>query len=120
MTMNEDIAKYGVFGLTHTGELVRVPVFSTDDYNHYTHHLHHFIKQQDYKKNKAWYDERGIKQKLILLPIYLHEFVHYQGINPGSTAIYQSPSHQLEKYLKNHHSSCKRLMYNSKRWLRME
>ena len=45
MTMNEDIAKYGVFGLTHTGELVRVPVFSTDDYNHYTHHLHHYIKQ---------------------------------------------------------------------------
>lgn len=83
MSMNEDIAKYGVFGLTHTGELVRVPIFSTDDYNHYTHHLHHYIKQQDYKRNREWFEQRGIKQKLILLPIYLHQIIHYQGIkNP--------------------------------------
>lgn len=76
MTMNEDIAKYGVWGLTHTGELVRVPVFSTDDYNHYTHHLHHFIKQQDYKRNREWFEQRGIKQKLIILPIWLHLVIH--------------------------------------------
>lgn len=80
MGMNEDIALYGVYGLTHRGELVRVPIFSTDDYNHYTHQLHHYIKQQDYKKNREWFEERGIKQKLILLPIYLHEQVHYQAV----------------------------------------
>ena len=83
MGMNEDIAKYGVYGLTHRGELVRVPIYSTDDYNHYSHQLHHFIKQQDYKRNREWFDERGIKQKLILLPVQMHEEVHYQGIkNP--------------------------------------
>ena len=80
MSMNEDIAKYGVFGLTHTGELVRVPVFSTDDYNHYTHHLHHYIKQQDYKRNKEWFDKNAIRQKLIILPIHIHEIIHNQGI----------------------------------------
>ena len=76
MSMNEDIALYGVYGLTHTGQLVRVPIKSTDDYNHYTHHLHHFIKQQDYKRNREWFEQRGIKQKLILLPIWLHLMVH--------------------------------------------
>lgn len=80
MTMNSDIAQYGVYGLTHRGELVRVPIYSTDDYNHLTHHLHHFIKQQDYKRNKAWFDERGIKQKLILLPVHVHEQCHYSAI----------------------------------------
>lgn len=80
MGMNEDIALYGVYGLTHRGELVRVPIFSTDDYNHYTHHLHHYIKQQDFKKNKTWFNERGIKQKLILLPVWVHEQVHYSAV----------------------------------------
>lgn len=80
MTMNEDIALYGVYGLTMYGELVKVPIYSTDDYNHYTHHLHHFIKQQDYKQNREWFEQRGIKQKLILLPIQLHENVHYRAI----------------------------------------
>lgn len=80
MTMNEDIAKYGVFGLTHTGELVRVPIYSTENYNHLTHHIHHYIRQGAYAGNKVWYDRHNIRQKLILLPIYLHEQVHNRAI----------------------------------------
>lgn len=74
--MNDDIKEFGVVGLTHRGELVSIPVFSTDGYNHKTHHLHHFIKQQDWKRDKEWFIERGIKQKLILLPQWLHLIVH--------------------------------------------
>lgn len=80
MGMDEDIKEFGVYGLTHTGELVPVPVYSTINYKHLTHQLHHYIKQQDYKRNKSWYDERGIKQKLILLPIHVHEQVHNKAI----------------------------------------
>lgn len=52
--------------------------------------------------------------------IHLSRRTRQNSVIRYSTAIYQSSSHQLEKYLKNHHSSCKRLMYNSKLWLWME
>ena len=74
--MNDDIDEFGVVGLTHKGELVRVPVFSTNDYDHNKYELHHFIKQQDYRRNKGWFDEHNVKQKLILLPKWLHLIVH--------------------------------------------
>lgn len=81
-TMNEDIKKYPIFILKN-GELVRTyKIKSTNDYNHYTHNLHHYIpKQQNYEKNKGWYEERGIGQKLILLPIPTHEQVHNQAVH---------------------------------------
>lgn len=80
MSMNDDIDNFGVYGLTHNGQLVRVPVFSTNDYNHSTHQLHHYIKQQEYKRNKQWFENMGIKQKLILVPIYLHEHIHNTAV----------------------------------------
>lgn len=92
MTMNADIKEFGVWGMTHNGELVPVPVYSTDDYNHNTHQLHHFIKQQDYKRNRKWYKQHGIKQKLILLPVWVHEQVHNQAIKN------LTDSEFLEKY----------------------
>lgn len=76
MTMNDDIKEYGVYGLTHNGELVPLDVHSTADYNHLTHQLHHFIKQQEWKRNREWFTVHDIKQKLILLPIWMHEQVH--------------------------------------------
>lgn len=76
MTMNEDIAKYGVYSLTHNGEIIPSGIKSTADYNHQTHHIHHYIRQGAYAGNKDWYDRRGIKQKLILLPVWLHHIVH--------------------------------------------
>ena len=80
MTMNDDIKDFGVYGLTHNGELVLLDVHSTDDYNHYTHQLHHYIKQQEWNRNREWFNVHDIRQKLILLPVYLHEAVHNQGI----------------------------------------
>lgn len=79
MTMNEDISLFPIYGLSQ-GKLIPLSIENVNQYNHTTHNLHHFIKQQNYRKNKAWFDERGIKQKLILLPIYLHEQVHNQAV----------------------------------------
>ena len=107
MGMNEDIALYGVYGLTHRGELVRVPIFSTDDYNHYTHHLHHYIKQQDFKKNKTWFNERGIKQKLILLPVWVHLIIHD---NPDGARLTDK---QFYERFKTHKWE---LLFNRKKW----
>lgn len=76
MSMNDDIYEFGVYGLTHNGKLVRVPVFSTSDYNHNKYEVHHYIKQQNYRNNKEWFKEHNIKQKLILLPKWLHLIVH--------------------------------------------
>ena len=80
MTMNEDIQKYPVYALSQNG-LVPIEIFSIADYNHQTHQLHHYIRQGAYNGNKEWYDKRGIEQKLILLPCYVHEQVHNTAIN---------------------------------------
>ena len=75
MTMNEDIAMFPIYGLSQ-GKLIPLSIENVNQYNHTTHQLHHYIKQQNYRKNKAWFDERGIKQKLILLPVWVHLAVH--------------------------------------------
>lgn len=79
-SINADLACYPVYSLTHRGELMLSGVTSTDDYNHLTHHIHHYIRQGAYAGNKDWYDNHGIKQKLILLPVWVHEQVHNTAI----------------------------------------
>lgn len=77
MSMNDDLKKYPVYALSITGEIIPMPhIKTTEDYNHLTHHLHHYIRQGAYAGNKWWYDKKGIKQKLILLPVWLHLIVH--------------------------------------------
>ncbi|MBR4122998.1 MAG: hypothetical protein IKY45_03830 [Clostridia bacterium] len=79
MTMNDDIKKYPVYALSQQG-LIPIEIMSINDYNHQTHQLHHYIKQQSYKRDKKWFDDRNIEQKLILLPCYVHEQVHNTAI----------------------------------------
>lgn len=80
-SMNEELAKFPVCALAITGEIIPMPHIKTiNDYNHQTHHIHHFIKKQNYYGNPEWYEQRGIKQKLFLVPIFLHEIIHNQGI----------------------------------------
>ena len=82
MTMQEDIQRYPIYGLSD-GRLIPLSIANVSQYNHFTHNLHHFIKKGEYARNKKWYDERGIKQKLILLPIYLHLAVHSSPASPN-------------------------------------
>ena len=81
MSMNEDIKEFGVYLLTKSGKLVPAPwIKSTDDYNHNVMSLHHYIKKQEWERNKQWYIDRGIEQKLILMPKPIHEQVHFIAI----------------------------------------
>ena len=78
--MNKDIKQYTTF-IFYENELLPAEwITSTASYNHFAWQLHHYIKKGDYKRNQAWYDERGIKQKLILLPVEVHEQVHLQAV----------------------------------------
>lgn len=79
MSMNDDIKRFPVYALSQQG-LVPIEIYSTEDYNHITHQLHHYIRQGAYNGNEQWYKSRGIEQKLILLPCYIHEQVHQQAI----------------------------------------
>lgn len=80
--MNEDINQYPIYVLVYDGKLMAASwIKSTADYNHQTHQLHHYIPKSIYKRDKAWFNERGIAQKLILLPNFLHEQVHNQAIS---------------------------------------
>lgn len=108
-TMNDDIKKYGVLGLTHNGELVPIPVYSTADYDHLTHQIHHYIKQQNYstESQKKWFADRGIEQKLILLPIWVHLIVH------------NSPSGRNlsdKEFEKRFNISRHKLLFNRNKW----
>ena len=57
-------------------DLIADWITSTDSYNHFVYQLHHFIKKQSYERNKKWYKEKGIEQKLILLPTQCHIDLH--------------------------------------------
>ena len=76
MTMNEDLKKYPVVmlykGKFHPAQWIQ----STEDYNHYIYHLHHFVKQQEWKRNKEKLEAQGIEQKLILMPVQCHLDLH--------------------------------------------
>ena len=77
MSMNDDLKKYPLYCISHSGELIPCEWIKTvDDYNHFVMNVHHFIPKGEYKRNKKWYDEHGIKQKLIYLPSWLHYIVH--------------------------------------------
>lgn len=76
MSMNEDIKKYPVYML-YKGKLHPAHwVTDTESYNHYLYQLHHYIKQQSYKRKENWFKERGIEQKLILMPVQCHLDLH--------------------------------------------
>lgn len=76
MTMNDDIKKYPIYRIAD-GQYIRMySIKSTDDYDHFRFNLHHYIKDSSYKKNEKWYKEHKIEQKLLLIPIAMHEQIH--------------------------------------------
>jgi len=81
MSMNDDIKEYPIYTIRPDGGLMTAPwVTSVDDYNHSTHQIHHYILKGLYDRNREWYDEHNVKQKLFLLPIWVHEQVHLTAV----------------------------------------
>lgn len=82
--MAKELEKYedSVYFLNKLGGLVKVRLESLNDYNHGLNgcELHHYIPYSSYENNIEWYEERGIKQKLILVSKILHEHIHNQGV----------------------------------------
>ncbi len=69
-----------IYLINTAGNLIKIKLNSLSDYNHLKCHLHHYIPYSEYERNKDWYEKRGIKQKLILMSIPLHEQLHNQAI----------------------------------------
>ena len=72
-SMNDDIKAFGVYDIK--GKFLK-NIKNTECYNHQLFQLHHFIKKQHYERNPMWFIERKIKQRLILLPVKLHQSLH--------------------------------------------
>lgn len=80
--MYNEIALYPVYLLTARGRLTEIALCSTDEYNHARMQLHHYIPYEQYMDTRKhqWFITHGIKQKLILMPISVHEQVHQIAI----------------------------------------
>lgn len=86
---NEEIKKYPIFMVNKLGGLVRIhSIKSTNDYSRACN-LHHYIPFSIYSKDPEWFEKRGIKQKLILMSIPLHEQVHHQAVKVLSDAEFE-------------------------------
>ena len=75
-----ELYKDSVFFVNKLGGLSKIYIDSLADYNHSEYELHHFIQFQAYKQNPEWYEQRGIKQKLILVSKTLHEQIENRAI----------------------------------------
>lgn len=101
-SMNQDISEFGVHIVTPSGRIFKtIKIQSVADYNHYSHHIHHYIKQQQYNKDKKWFIERSIQQKLFLIPSIMHQHL-------------EDPIYRLsdEDFLRKYKISRQRLLFN--------
>lgn len=81
--MNKELEQFPVYALSIQGEIIPMPhIKSIEDYNHVSHQIHHYIPKSRYYSNPEWYKERGINQKLFLVPVWLHKIIHNDpGLN---------------------------------------
>ena len=105
-TVDEDIKEFGVL-VVHNGRLRPCPeITNKKDYVHGLYDLHHFIKAQDYRRNRKWYEENKIKQILILMPRKMHTHL-------------ENPIYELsdEKFWQIYHIRKKDLIFYKKKWI---
>ena len=105
-TMNEDIKEFGVFSISNNRLVPNKLIKSIQDYNHNGWHLHHFIKAQDYKRNKKWYEDNNIIEKLIFMSSKMHTHL-------------EDPIYGLsdEDFFRVYHIPKDDLLFNKKRWI---
>lgn len=105
-SMNEDIIEFGVWELYYNILRPRPDIQSIHDYNHSRFDLHHFIKAQEYKRNREWFEMHGIQEKLILLPKKIHQHLEY-------------PDYMMEEmeFFRTYHIRKELLLFNKRKWL---
>lgn len=109
--MNEEIKKYQGYiyylDMRSNGLKPRIEpaewIVDTTSYDHSSFELHHIIKFTQYEKNKNWYQERGLKMCLILLPKIMHQHL-------------ENPIYELsdEVFLKKYRIHKHELLFNKK------
>ena len=80
--MVKEIKKFkdSIYLLNTSGNLIKIHIEALNQYNHSKCELHHFIPYNVYIQNPQWFEERGIKQKLILVSKVCHEHIENRGI----------------------------------------
>ena len=68
--LNTQIEKFPVWNYINKKLIPAIWIKSKDDYNHFTHELHHFVREQQYYRNPKKYENI---QKLILLPKFIYD-----------------------------------------------
>lgn len=105
-TLDEDIKEFGVYGVRN-GRIFPMPnIQSKADYTHGLYDLHHFIKAQEYRRNRKWYEAHGIKQKLF----YIRRIMHIHLESP----MYELPE---VKFWEVYGIPKSRLLFNKKKWI---
>lgn len=105
-SMDADIKEFGVIELYYNVLRPRSDIQSIHDYDHYSKDLHHYIKAQDYKRNREWYEFHGIREKLILLPKIIHQHLEYPDYMLDDDAFY-----------KKYHIKKDLLLFNKRKWI---
>ena len=107
--MNEDIKAFKVYGIKQNRLVLLPEIVDIHSYNHELCQLHHYIKAQDYKRNKNWFLENNIEEKLILMPTIMHEHL-------------ESPIYGLtdEQFYRKYRIEREILLFNKKHWIRKQ
>ena len=72
--------KDSIYLLNTSGKLIKINIDNLNQYNHSQCELHHYIQYNAYIQNPKWYEDRGVKQKLILVSKICHEHIEDRGI----------------------------------------
>lgn len=104
--MAKEIERYkdSIYLLNTSGKLIKINIENLNQYNHSQCELHHYIPYNAYIQNPKWYEDRGIKQKLILVSIICHEHIEDRGIKILSD----------EEFHKKYNISKSKLIYRRK------
>ena len=107
--MNEDIKAFKVYGIRQNRLVLLPEIVDIHSYNHELCQLHHYIKAQEYKRNKNWFIQNNIEEKLILMPTIMHEHL-------------ESPIYGLtdEQFYRKYRIEREILLFNKKHWIRKQ
>lgn len=105
-TMDEDIKEFGVWELFYNILRPRPDIQSIHDYDHSYFDLHHYIKAQQYRKNREWFEYHGITEKLILLRKTIHQHLEF-------------PDYQMDdlEFYRVYHIRKDLLLFDKRKWL---
>lgn len=71
-------------------------IYNTKCYDHFSFELHHVIKFTQYERNKAWFEQQGLKMCLILIPKIMHQHLENPEYKLSDEKFYKK--YLIERY----------------------